>query len=122
VVVVVVAVKQAEQGLLAKETLVEMVEVPTPVVAVEAVPELSVVLLLVLMEVSEVLEFLLQLLELLYTTPVVAGAVKMGEVTELEVTVAEALGQLLQMLLMALVEVEAVSLQVQTPAELEETA
>jgi hypothetical protein len=121
VVVVVVAGKLAEQALLGKETLEPAVETGA-VEAAEAAPELWVVLLLVLMEVSEVLEFLLQLLELLYTTPEVAGVVKMEEVTEPEVMVAEVLGQLHQMLLMALVEVEEVSPQVQTLVELEETA
>ena len=104
------------QVLLVKETLEEPVETGAAEAA-EAVPELLEETQLGLMVVLEVSESLIQSLVVLYSTPVVAEAVEMEEVTELEVTVAEVLGQLLPMLSMVLVEAEAVSPQVQTRVE-----
>ena len=88
-------------------------------VAAVAVPEVLAVTEPGLMAVLEVSESLIQSLVVLYSTPEVAEAVEMEEVTEPGATVAEVLGQLPQMLLMALAEVGAVSLQVQTLEELE---
>ena len=114
----VVAEVAEPQVLLVKETLEELVETGAAVAAV-AVPEALEVTEPGLMVVLEVSEFLIQLLVVPYFTPEVVEAVEMEEVTELEVTVAEVLGQLLPMLSMVLVEAEAVSPQVQTLEELE---
>ena len=108
------------QVLLVKETLEEPVETGAAEAA-EEVPELLEETQLGLMVVLEVSESLIQSLVVLYSTPEVAEAVEMEEVTELEVTVAEVLGQLLPMLSMVLVEAAAVSPQVQTLEELEAT-
>ena len=114
-----VAVEVAElQVLLAKETLEAPVETGAAE-AVVAVPEAPEAMEPDLTAVLEVSEFLIQLLVVLYTTPEAAEAVEMEEATEPGVTVAEVLGQLPQMLSMALVEAEAVSPQVQTLEGLE---
>ena len=81
--VAVVAVTAVELVLLAKETLVELVETGAVAVVV-AVPELLVVLLPDPMAVLGELESLIQSLEVLYTTPEVAEVVEMEEVMELE--------------------------------------
>ena len=116
--VAVVAVRAVELVLLAKETLVELVETGAEAEAV-AVPELLVVLLPDPMAVLGELESLIQSLEVLYTTPAEAEAVETEEVTELGVTAAEVLGQLLPMLSMEPEVAVLVSPQVQTLEALE---
>ena len=98
---------------------VEVMAVTGAAEAAEAAPEALEETQLDLMVVLEVSESLIQSLVVLYSTPEVVEAVEMEEVTELEVTVAEVLGPLPQMLLMEPEVVVLVSLQVQTLEELE---
>tara|TARA_B000000565_G_C23688583_1_gene341045 strand:+ start:157 stop:534 length:378 start_codon:yes stop_codon:yes gene_type:complete len=101
-----------ELVFLVKETLVEMVETGA-VAEAEAAQEPLGAMQPDLMVVPEELEFSLQSLELLYTMPEVAVEAETEEVTELEVTVAEVLGQVHQMELMEPEAVVLVSPQVQ---------
>ena len=124
--VLMVVLVEAVEAVDTLQELVFLVKVTVEVMAVTgaaeaavAVPEALEETQLDLMVVLEVSESLIQSLVVLYSTPEVAEAVEMEEVTEPEVTEAAALGQVRQTVLMEQEVAVLVSPQVQTLEGLE---
>ena len=113
------AVDTLQELVFLVKVTVEVMAVTGAAEAAEAVPEALEETQLDLMVVLEVSESLIQSLVVLYSTPEVAEAVEMEEVTEPEVTEAAALGQVRQTVLMEPEGAVLVSPQVQTLEGLE---